>query len=108
MLSDNMSNTIDLTPIRMAILLSGHIATRKVEVCNDIKLINKFIALFFYMQRCVRRYEGHVCRSHPVGIAISPCSRFIAVGSEDRSVRIHHPMIITTVESCVCCSFEYF
>ncbi|XP_031565676.1 WD repeat-containing protein 27-like [Actinia tenebrosa] len=36
--------------------------------------------------RCVRRYEGHVNRSHPTGIAISPCSRYIATGSEDRSV----------------------
>lgn len=36
--------------------------------------------------RCVRRYDGHVNRSQPVGLAISPCARFIATGSEDRSV----------------------
>ena len=36
--------------------------------------------------RCVRRYDGHVNRSHPVGVALSPCARFIASGSEDRSV----------------------
>lgn len=38
--------------------------------------------------RCVRRYDGHVNRSQPVGVAISPCARFIATGSEDRSVRL--------------------
>lgn len=36
--------------------------------------------------RCARRYDGHVNRSQPVGLAISPCARFIATGSEDRSV----------------------
>ena len=36
--------------------------------------------------RCVRRYDGHVNRSQPVGVAFSPCARFIAAGSEDRSV----------------------
>ncbi|XP_048585644.1 WD repeat-containing protein 27 isoform X2 [Nematostella vectensis] len=35
--------------------------------------------------KCVRRYEGHVNRSHPVGLAFSPCARYIATGSEDRS-----------------------
>ena len=38
--------------------------------------------------RCVRRYDGHVNRSQPVGVAISPCARFIATGSEDRSVSL--------------------
>ena len=36
--------------------------------------------------RCVRRYDGHVNRSQPVGLDISPCARYIATGSEDRSV----------------------
>lgn len=36
--------------------------------------------------RCVRRYDGHVNRSQPVGLALSPCARFIATGSEDRAV----------------------
>ncbi|XP_064411971.1 WD repeat-containing protein 27 [Latimeria chalumnae] len=39
--------------------------------------------------RCVRRYEGHVNRCHPCGIAISPCGRFIATGSEDKSAYIY-------------------
>lgn len=38
--------------------------------------------------RCVRRYDGHVNRSQPVRVAISPCARFIATGSEDRSVSL--------------------
>ena len=38
--------------------------------------------------KCVRRYDGHVNRSQPVGVAISPCARFIATGSEDRSVSL--------------------
>ena len=36
--------------------------------------------------RCVQRYEGHMNRTNPCGVAISPCSRFIASGAEDRSV----------------------
>jgi len=39
--------------------------------------------------RCVRRYDGHVNRSQPVGVAISPCARFIATGSEDRSAYLY-------------------
>ncbi|XP_052273878.1 WD repeat-containing protein 27-like isoform X3 [Dreissena polymorpha] len=34
--------------------------------------------------RCVRRYEGHLNRVHPCGLAFSPCGRFIATGSEDK------------------------
>lgn len=39
--------------------------------------------------RCVRRYEGHANRVHKVGLAYSPCSKYIAVGSEDRSTYIY-------------------
>jgi len=39
--------------------------------------------------RCARRYDGHVNRSQPVGLAISPCARFIATGSEDRSAYLY-------------------
>lgn len=38
--------------------------------------------------RCVRRYEGHLNRVHPCGIALSPCGRFIATGAEDKSAYI--------------------
>ncbi|KAJ7342211.1 hypothetical protein JRQ81_009672 [Phrynocephalus forsythii] len=34
--------------------------------------------------RCERRFEGHSCHCHPCGIAVSPCGRFIACGSEDK------------------------
>lgn len=36
--------------------------------------------------RCVQRFQGHVNRAYHCGVAISPCSRFIASGSEDRAV----------------------
>ncbi|KAH0622459.1 hypothetical protein JD844_024791 [Phrynosoma platyrhinos] len=36
--------------------------------------------------RCERRFEGHNSRCHPCGIAVSPCGRFIASGSEDKCV----------------------
>ena len=39
--------------------------------------------------RCVRKYEGHVNRSHPVGVAWSPCAKYFAVGSEDKSTYIY-------------------
>ncbi|CAH2249880.1 WD repeat-containing 27 isoform X1 [Pelobates cultripes] len=39
--------------------------------------------------RCVRRFEGHVNRCQPCGIAISSCGRFIASGSEDRFAYIY-------------------
>ncbi|XP_075059619.1 WD repeat-containing protein 27 isoform X2 [Mixophyes fleayi] len=34
--------------------------------------------------RCVRRFEGHINRYQSCGVAVSPCGRFIACGSEDR------------------------
>ncbi|XP_053316236.1 WD repeat-containing protein 27 [Spea bombifrons] len=39
--------------------------------------------------RCVRRFEGHINRCQPCGVAISPCGRFIASGSEDRCAYIY-------------------
>jgi WD40 repeat protein len=38
---------------------------------------------------CVRRYNGHISRAHPVGMAISPCGRFLATGSEDRCCYVY-------------------
>ncbi|XP_032910950.1 WD repeat-containing protein 27 isoform X4 [Catharus ustulatus] len=34
--------------------------------------------------RCERRFEGHSSRCYPCGIAVSPCGRFIASGSDDK------------------------
>ncbi|XP_067901569.1 WD repeat-containing protein 27 isoform X3 [Heterodontus francisci] len=34
--------------------------------------------------RSVRRFEGHHNRCHPCRIALSPCGRFLATGSEDK------------------------
>ncbi|XP_028409682.1 WD repeat-containing protein 27-like isoform X2 [Dendronephthya gigantea] len=39
--------------------------------------------------RCVRKYEGHVNRSHPIGVAWSPCAKYFAVGAEDKSTYIY-------------------
>lgn len=39
--------------------------------------------------RCVRRFEGHLNRYQSCGVAISPCGRFIACGSEDRCAYIY-------------------
>ncbi|XP_021170339.2 WD repeat-containing protein 27 [Fundulus heteroclitus] len=39
--------------------------------------------------RCVRRYENHVNRCHPCSLAISPCGRFIASGSEDKCAYVY-------------------
>ncbi|WAR20183.1 WDR27-like protein [Mya arenaria] len=50
-------------------------------------------AQFYFMDKfilmcsgntCVRRYEGHLNRVHPCGLAFSPCGRFLATGSEDK------------------------
>ncbi|KAJ7411719.1 WD repeat-containing protein 27 [Willisornis vidua] len=38
--------------------------------------------------RCERRFEGHSSRCYPCGIAVSPCGRFIASGSDDKYVFI--------------------
>jgi WD40 repeat protein len=35
--------------------------------------------------RCVRRFEGHTNRQQPIGVAFSPCMRFVGCGSEDKS-----------------------
>ncbi|XP_056423107.1 WD repeat-containing protein 27 isoform X2 [Hyla sarda] len=39
--------------------------------------------------RCVRRFEGHVNRYQSCGVAVSPCGRFIACGSEDTCAYIY-------------------
>ncbi|XP_013050092.2 WD repeat-containing protein 27 isoform X1 [Anser cygnoides] len=39
--------------------------------------------------RCERRFEGHSSRCYPCGIAVSPCGRFIASGSEDKCAYIY-------------------
>ncbi|XP_078000774.1 WD repeat-containing protein 27-like [Glandiceps talaboti] len=38
--------------------------------------------------RCVRRYDGHMNRVHSCGLAFSPCAKYIATGSEDRTAYI--------------------
>ncbi|XP_033101043.1 WD repeat-containing protein 27-like [Anneissia japonica] len=35
--------------------------------------------------RCVKRFEGHQNRVHPCGLSFSPCGKYIATGSEDKS-----------------------
>jgi len=37
--------------------------------------------------RCVWRYNGHVNRTEPVAVALSPCLRLLSVGSEDGAPR---------------------
>lgn len=39
--------------------------------------------------RCVRKFEGHMNRAQKIGLAYSPCAKYIAVGSEDRSVYLY-------------------
>ncbi|XP_009864079.1 PREDICTED: WD repeat-containing protein 27, partial [Apaloderma vittatum] len=39
--------------------------------------------------RCVRRFEGHSSHCYPCGIAVSPCGRFIASGSDDKHAYIY-------------------
>uniref|UniRef100_A0A8C8SVU9 WD repeat domain 27 n=1 Tax=Pelusios castaneus TaxID=367368 RepID=A0A8C8SVU9_9SAUR len=39
--------------------------------------------------RCERRFEGHINRCHPCGIAVTPCGQFIACGSEDKSAYVY-------------------
>eukprot|EP00002_Diphylleia_rotans_P035481 TRINITY_DN7750_c0_g1_i1.p1 TRINITY_DN7750_c0_g1~~TRINITY_DN7750_c0_g1_i1.p1 ORF type:complete len:881 (+),score=138.30 TRINITY_DN7750_c0_g1_i1:71-2713(+) len=39
--------------------------------------------------RFVRRFEGHANRIHDVGMAFSPCLRFMASGSEDKAAYLY-------------------
>uniref|UniRef100_A0A8C2SXD1 WD repeat domain 27 n=1 Tax=Coturnix japonica TaxID=93934 RepID=A0A8C2SXD1_COTJA len=39
--------------------------------------------------KCERRFEGHSSRSYPCGIAVSPCGKFIASGSDDKCAYIY-------------------
>lgn len=39
-----------------------------------------------FLWRCERRFEGHSSCCYPCGIAVSPCGRFIASGSDDKCV----------------------
>lgn len=38
--------------------------------------------------RCVRRYEGHQNRTYTCGLDLSPCGRYLATGSEDKTAYI--------------------
>ena len=40
-------------------------------------------------KRCARRFAGHVNRQHAVGLAFSPCMRYLATGSEDKSAYLY-------------------
>uniref|UniRef100_A0A8C8AGN4 WD repeat-containing protein 27 n=1 Tax=Otus sunia TaxID=257818 RepID=A0A8C8AGN4_9STRI len=39
--------------------------------------------------KCERRFEGHHSCCYPCGIAVSPCGRFIASGSDDKCAYIY-------------------
>ncbi|XP_061172644.1 WD repeat-containing protein 27-like isoform X2 [Saccostrea echinata] len=39
--------------------------------------------------RCVRRYEGHLNRSFPCGVDLSPCGKYVVTGAEDRCVYVY-------------------
>lgn len=52
--------------------------------------VDNMIALYDIRtpQYCTARYTGHKNTRDPIQIAFSPCLRYLATGSEDRSVRI--------------------
>ncbi|KAJ8602344.1 hypothetical protein CTAYLR_004228 [Chrysophaeum taylorii] len=62
-------------------------------------------------QKCVARFSAHVNRREPVGVTFSPCMRYIAVGSEDKTACLYdlragteaarHKRIHADVVSCV-------
>eukprot|EP01135_Chromosphaera_perkinsii_P008898 Nk52_evm8s1524 gene=Nk52_evmTU8s1524 len=39
--------------------------------------------------RCVRKYQGHYNKTHTVGMAFSPCARYIATGSENKCAYLY-------------------
>nr|XP_022329336.1 WD repeat-containing protein 27-like [Crassostrea virginica] len=39
--------------------------------------------------RCVRRYEGHLNRSFPCGVDLSPCGKYVVTGAEDKCVYVY-------------------
>ncbi|KAG9483990.1 hypothetical protein GDO78_009740, partial [Eleutherodactylus coqui] len=48
--------------------------------------------------RCVRCFEGHLNRYQSCGVALSPCGKFIACGSEDRCAYIYETRSSTYVQ----------
>jgi WD40 repeat protein len=42
-----------------------------------------------HLDRCVRRYDGHVNRVHPCTAQISPCCRYVAAASEDKCAYLY-------------------
>lgn len=55
---------------------------------NDIYVYGKVVSFTFNCFRCVRRYEGHLNRSYTCGLDLSPCGRYLATGSEDKTVSV--------------------
>ncbi|KAF0711955.1 hypothetical protein As57867_004964, partial [Aphanomyces stellatus] len=47
---------------------------------------------------CVLRFSGHVNRVHAVGVAFSPCMRYVAVGSEDKVIHMYDVRTGRTVD----------
>ena len=39
--------------------------------------------------RCVRKYQGHLNKTHSVGMEFSPCARYIATGSENKCAYLY-------------------
>lgn len=65
------------------------IAPSEYSVFATAAIDNSVTLYDIRVPRCaVVRYGSHVNRREPVGIAFSPCLRYMAVGSEDRSLRV--------------------
>ncbi len=70
---------------------SIHVTLGDAEAYNlfATSAIDNVIALWdIRTPRCVARYASHVNKREPVSCALSPCLRYIATGSEDKTARI--------------------
>ncbi|XP_067012185.2 WD repeat-containing protein 27 [Anabrus simplex] len=70
------SNAVTHPPAMMDLFLTA-------ALCDGTKLWDLRSA------RCVQKYCQHTSRAYTSGIDISPCGRFVAVGSEDKCVYIY-------------------
>uniref|UniRef100_A0A8C6N757 Uncharacterized protein n=1 Tax=Melopsittacus undulatus TaxID=13146 RepID=A0A8C6N757_MELUD len=61
-------------------------STKKLEAKN---IVDSNRVLICSKDGCERRFEGHSSRCYPCGIAVSPCGRFIASGSDDKYAYIY-------------------
>ena len=67
----------------------GHQCQQPVAPCTQSSNRESRLLWDLRSASCVRRFAAHKATHHPVGASLSPCLRYVACGSEDRSAYLY-------------------